>query len=164
MTAPPGFGHIPGVAIGDPFVDRIALSVAGVHRPRRAGIWGTQAEGARSIILNCAFVDDEDHGVTVLYTGSGARHPKTGRQIGDQTLTRGNLALAVSARRRLPVRVSRGAGRRVWEAPAEGYRYDGLYTVEDYYAETGLDGYRIWRFVLEAVPGESRAAPRLAGD
>ena len=151
------FGHVPGVEIGDPFADRVALSVAGVHRPRRAGIWGTQAEGAQSVILNCAFVDDEDHGDVVLYTGSGARHPKTGRQIGAQTLTRGNLALAVSARRQLPVRVSRGAGRGVWDAPAEGYRYDGLYRVEDYWEDTGADGYRIWRFRLAAVPGESYA-------
>ena len=156
-AAPPGFGHVPGVALGDLFDDRVALSVAGVHRPRRAGIWGTQAEGARSIILNCAFVDDEDWGATVLYTGSGARHPKTGRQIGDQTLTRGNLALAQSARRALPVRVSRGAGRRVWDPPIEGYRYDGLYHVTDYFDAVGEDGYKIWRFRLEAIVGESRA-------
>ncbi len=47
----------------------------------------------------------------------------------------------------------------VWEPPLEGYRYDGLYTVEDYYPDTGDDGYRIWRFRLEAVEGESRARP-----
>ena len=148
------FGHVPDVPVGAPFADRVALSAAGVHRPRRAGIWGTQDGGARSVVLTCAFVDDEDRGATVLYTGSGARHPKTGRQIGDQTLTRGNLALAVSARRRLPVRVSRGVGRGVWRPPAEGYRYDGLYTVEDYVSDTGADGYRIWRFRLAAVAGE----------
>ncbi|PAP78311.1 YDG/SRA domain-containing protein [Rubrivirga marina] len=147
------FGPVPGVPIGTLFDDRIALSVAGVHRPRRAGICGRATEGAESIILNCAFVDDEDRGATVLYTGSGARHPRTGRQIGDQSLTRSNLALAESARRRLPVRLSRGVGRGVWRPPEAGYRYDGLYTVEDYVADTGADGYRIWRFRLVAVPG-----------
>ena len=151
----PTFGHVAGVAIGDAFADRVALSAAGVHRPRRAGIWGTQTEGAQSIVLNCAFVDDEDRGQTVLYTGSGGRHPRTGHQITDQTLTRGNLALAVSARRGLPVRVSRGVGTRVWSPPPEGYRYDGLYRVEDYYEAVGRNGYRIWRFRLRAVPGES---------
>lgn len=153
------FGHVPGVAIGALFADRVALSVAGVHRPRRAGICGRASEGAESVILNGAFVDDEDRGDVVLYTGSGARHPRTGRQIGDQTLTRSNLALAQSARRGLPVRVSRGAGRRVVDPPAEGYRYDGLYRVVDYHPATGEDGYRIWRFRLEAVAGESRALP-----
>ena len=148
------FGHVPGVAVGARFPDRVALSAAGVHRPRRAGICGRAAEGAESLVLNCAFVDDQDGGDRILYTGSGARHPKTGRQIGDQTLTRSNLALAESARRRLAVRVSRGVGERVWSPPDEGYRYDGLYTVEDYYADTGRDGYRIWRFRLAAVPGE----------
>ena len=154
------FGHLPGLEVGALFADRVALSLAGVHRPRRAGICGRAKEGAESIILNCAFVDDEDRGDVVLYTGSGARHPRTGRQIGDQTLTRSNLALAESARRRLPVRVSRGVGARVWDPPLEGYRYDGLYTVEDYYPDTGDDGYRIWRFRLEAVEGESRPSSR----
>lgn len=156
------FGHIPGVAIGDTFEDRVALSLAGVHRPRRAGICGRAAEGAESIILNCAFVDDEDHGGTVLYTGSGARHPRTGRQIGDQTLTRTNLALAESGRQRLPVRVSRGVGRGVWNPPAAGYRYDGLYTVEDVWPDTGADGFRIWRFRLAAVGGEWVGGPHRA--
>ena len=50
--------------------------------------------------------------------------------------------------------MSRGAGRGVWNAPAQGYRYDGLYTVEDYFADTGADGFRVWRFRLAAVPGE----------
>ena len=153
------FGHVPGVPLGATFEDRVALAVAGVHRPRRAGICGTQEDGAESIILTCAFVDDVDHGTEVLYTGSGGRHPRTGRQISDQTLTRGNLALAVSARRGLPVRVSRGVGRGVWDPPAEGYRYDGLYRVTDYFDDVGLDGYRIWRFRLEAISGESRALP-----
>ncbi|MEM0964372.1 MAG: YDG/SRA domain-containing protein, partial [Bacteroidota bacterium] len=143
------FGHPPGVRLGARFADRVALSEAGVHRPRRAGIWGTQAEGAKSIILNCAFVDDEDRGAEVVYTGSGGRHPRTGRQIADQTLTRGNLALAVSARRGLPVRVSRGVGARVFAPPEAGYRYDGLYRVTDYWDDVGQDGYRIWRFRLE---------------
>ena len=149
------FGPPPGVAVGDVFADRVALSVAGVHRPRRHGIWGRQDEEAVSVVLNCAFVDDEDHGATVLYTGAGGRHPRTGRQIADQALARGNRALAVSARRKLPVRVSRGVGARVWQPPAEGYRYDGLYRVEAYWDEAGRDGYRIWRFRLAAVPGES---------
>lgn len=148
------FGHIPCVSVGALFDDRVALSLAGVHRPRRAGICGRAAEGAESIILNCAFVDDRDAGATVLYTGSGARHPRTGRQIGDQTLARSNLALAESARQQRAVRVSRGVGPGVWNPPVAGYRYDGLYRVDDYFPDTGADGYRIWRFRLAAVPGE----------
>ena len=56
------FGHVPGVAVGATFEDRVALAVAGVHRPRRAGICGRAGEGAESVILNCAFVDDVDEG------------------------------------------------------------------------------------------------------
>ena len=76
---PAVFGHVDGVAVGALFPDRVALSAAGVHRPRRAGICGRATEGAESVILNCAFVDDRDDGTTVLYTGSDARHIKTGR-------------------------------------------------------------------------------------
>ena len=48
-----------------------------------------------------------------------------------------------------------GVAERVWAPPASGYRYDGLYRVTDYGDDGGADGYRIWRFRLEAVPGES---------
>ena len=142
------FGHVPGVPLGAWFEDRVALSEAGVHRPRRAGICGRAADGAESIVLNCAFVDDVDRCDEVLYTGSGGRHPRTGRQISDQTLTRGNAALQTSLRAGLPVRVARGAGERVCDPPPSGYRYDGLYRVTDCWPDTGLDGFRIWRFRL----------------
>jgi len=31
-------------------------------------------------------------------------------------------------------------------APAAGYRYDGLYFVEDYWEDTGKAGFKIWRY------------------
>lgn len=149
------FGHVPGHPPGSLFEDRHDLAASGVHRARRAGIAGRAGEGATSVVLSGGYVDDEDRGDTIIYTGAGGRDPKTGRQVGDQTLTRTNLALATSARRGLPVRVVRGAHPDVHDAPEAGYRYDGLYRVADYWQEAGADGYRVWRFKLIRPPGAS---------
>jgi putative restriction endonuclease len=40
-------------------------------------------------------------------------------------------------------------------SPSSGYRYDGLFRVDEYWQETGKDGFRIWRFRLVAVDGET---------
>lgn len=80
--------------------------------------------------MSGGYEDDEDYGDTILYTGHGGNDPQTGRQTADQTLTRQNLALAVSADRGLPVRVLRGADGDPKHSPSSGYRYDGLYYVE----------------------------------
>lgn len=147
------FGHVPGFPPGSHFEDRQALAAAGVHRPPQAGICGRADEGAESIVLNGGYVDDEDLGDVVLYTGAGGNDRASGRQVADQTLTRTNRALATSLLAGLPVRVIRGA-RGAHAPPASGYRYDGLYRVADYWAETGLDGFRVWRFRLERIPDE----------
>ena len=68
------------------------------------------------------------HGDT--YPGQGGRDPSAGRQIADQTLSRGNLAIARSMREGHPVRVIRGAGHVSPISPTSGYRYDGLCRTE----------------------------------
>lgn len=145
------FGAIDGVPVGAVFEDRRDLAAAGVHRPLQAGICGKASEGAESIVLAGGYVDDEDRGDTVLYTGAGGRNPATGRQVTDQHLNGPNLALATSMLHGVPVRVVRKV--------EGGYRYDGLYTVTDYWPETGRDGFRVWRFRLDRLP-----APGLVGE
>src|SRR5262245_43226959 len=103
------FGHPPGVAVGTVFRDRRALSAAGVHRPPMAGSSGSGATGADSIVLSGGYEDDKDDGDVIEYTGHGGNDPATGQQVADQTLDRGNLALAHSCDAHLPVRVVRGA-------------------------------------------------------
>lgn len=146
---PRHFGHPIDVAPGMLFDSRIALSLAGVHRPRIAGISGSQSEGCDSIVYTDGYEDDEDYWDYVLYTGSGGRDRKTGLQIMDQELTNHNKALVLSGERDLPVRVSRGPKRGSPYAPEAGYRYDGLYHVKAWWAATGKRGYRVWRFRLE---------------
>lgn len=141
-------GEIVGVAPGTTFASRRELYDAGVHRQLQAGIVGSATTGAESIVLSGGYVDDEDYGSEVIYTGHGGRDPLTGRQIADQTFTRQNQALVTSCLQGLPVRVVRGAEHRSSHSPATGYQYDGLYRVESYWHSVGRDGFSICRFRL----------------
>ncbi len=155
------FGEIAGIRFGTIFEDRQALSVALVHRPTQAGISGSGAEGADSIVVSGGYEDDVDAGDEIIYTGHGGNDPQTRKQIADQTLTRGNLALAKSRVEGLPVRVIRGAHPGSSFAPPEGYRYDGLYYVADHWCEKGRSGYLIWRFKLVRDSSDGRLQPPL---
>jgi putative restriction endonuclease len=97
-----------------------------VHRPRVAGISGHGREGADSVVLAGGYEDVDDFGNEILYTGHGGANTLLG----------------------LPVRVIRGARLHSPYAPPAGYRYDGLYSVDEYWRERGRSGFRIWRFRL----------------
>jgi putative restriction endonuclease len=137
------FGHPFGVPVGTVFSSRKELRTAGVHGQNRAGISGTERDGADAIVISGGYEDDVDDGDTIVYTGQGGRDPNSGKQIEDQTLTRGNLALVVSRSKGLPVRVIRST--------PEGYRFDGLYRVDDAWHEPGRSGYLVWRYRLVAL-------------
>ena len=147
------FGHILGYPEGSGFGSRTELSEAGLHKPLIAGISGSGREGADSIVLSGGYEDDLDLGGVIIYTGHGGRDPDTGKQIANQTLTRGNLALAYNKLNGLPVRVIRGANHVSPYSPPAGYRYDGLYTVDDYWHEKGKSGYDVWRYRLVKLEG-----------
>jgi putative restriction endonuclease len=151
------FGHVPGYPEGSCFASRLELSQAGVHRPRIAGISGRGREGADSVVLAGGYENTQDFGNEILYTGHGGRDSKTGKQIGHQALTRGNLALATNKLLALSVRVIRGVRHHSAFSPSVGYRYDGLYAVDDYWRERGRSGFRIWRFRLVKLPIVSTA-------
>ena len=167
------FGHVAGYPRGSTFDSRAELSEAGVHRPLMAGISGSARDGADSIVLSGGYEDDRDLGDEIVYTGHGGRDPRTGAQVSDQTLSRANLALAKSSLEGLPIRVVRGSRHVSPHSPESGYRYDGLYVVDDYWHDIGESGFVIWRFRLLKIPdgpsapgrvdeerGEYSAAPR----
>jgi putative restriction endonuclease len=153
FSMPRIFGPIPGIAEGAVFASRAELSEAGVHRPLQGGISGSGNEGADSIVLSGGYEDDQDLGDEVIYTGHGGRDPETGRQIADQTLTVGNKALALNSTLGLPVRVIRGFEVHSPYAPQAGYRYDGLYRVEEFWHERGRSGFLVWRYRLVEADG-----------
>jgi putative restriction endonuclease len=157
------FGHIPGYPEGSCFATRAAVAAAGLHRPPVAGIAGSGQYGATSVVIAGGYEDTEDFGDVILYTGHGGRDPETGRQRADQTLTRGNRALACNRLHGLPVRLIRGARHPSPYAPEAGYRYDGLYMVEDYWREVGKSGFHIWRFRLRKVSAPAAPGACTAG-
>lgn len=153
MSAPV-FGHIAGHPVGTCFENRTELAKAGVHRHTQAGIAGTAREGADSIVLSGGYEDDQDFGDEIVYTGYGGRDPVTKRQVSDQPFDSWNYALARSSLDGHPVRVIRGEGHPSPSSPHSGYRYDGLFMVEDYWHETGRSGFRIWRYRLRKLPNQ----------
>lgn len=146
------FGDIDGVKEGDIFTDRKHLAAAGIHRPLQAGIDGNGKEGSSSIVLNGGYVDDEDSGDEIIYTGHGGNSPDTKRQIEDQSWSApGNKGLLISEMHGLPVRITRGAGHKSQFSPLKGYKYGGLYQIigRDYIE--GKDGFGICRFKLQKL-------------
>lgn len=142
MASERTYGEIPGYSPGSTFRNRDDLRASGVHRPNQAGICGG-SDGAESIVVSGGYVDDEDYGSEIIYTGQGGNDPTTKRQTADQQLTRGNLGLARSQIDGNPVRVVRGAAGDPVHSPKAGLRYDGLFRVVDHWLDTGKDGFKI---------------------
>ena len=146
------FGEVDGVEVGALFASYADLNQAKVHTQTQAGISGSQTEGAESIVVSGGYEDDQDFGDEIIYTGQGGRDA-SGKQIADQTLTRGNLALAKNELEGLPVRVIRGAHKGNQFAPSVGYRYDGLYRVDSHWTEKGKSGFSMCRYKLVKLNG-----------
>ena len=144
----PVFGHVGSYRPGDMFRNRIDLALSGVHRPRRAGVCGTQQLGAESIVLAGQYEDDDFSEAEIRYSGNGGRDPKTGRQTTNQIATGTNLALLRSEETGRPTRVLR-------KVPAEDggpdvYRYEGLYRVVGSSFGPGKSGFKV--YVLRLRP------------
>lgn len=145
------YGEIPEYPVGSTFASRAEVQRAGVHRPGQAGICGTGAFGAESIVVSGGYIDDEDLGDLIIYTGHGGQDDRK-RQVADQTFEdSGNSALLTSSLTGEPVRVIRGAHAGSAHAPLTGFRYDGLYRVVDAWQQRGYHGYRVCRFRLIKV-------------
>ena len=150
------FGEVLEYPPGSTFASRRAVSEAGVHRPLMAGISGTKAEGANSVVVSGGYEDDEDAGDLIRYTGMGGNDPATKKQIADQTLDQpGNAGLVTSQLEGLPVRVTRGTNGDPMYSPSSGFRYDGLFRVADHWTKIGKGGFRIWQFLLERIEGDA---------
>ena len=152
-------GEIEGVQPGHFFPNRRSLHDAGVHRALQKGI-GAAGE---SIVLSGGYIDDIDEGDIIIYTGEGGRDQRTGRQVADQTMTRGNLALSRHYQEGNPIRVCRGSTLDSPHAPQSGYTYAGLYRIENCWNEVGTDGFLIWRYPLVKIPSAESCHIRPVG-
>jgi E3 ubiquitin-protein ligase UHRF1 len=94
-----------------------------------AGIAGDPDTGAWSVVVSNAGYGgiDKDEGDVITYSAPGAFDTKAKKA---DTEGRGAKCLLASFATKKPVRVLRG--QTPWKsAPFSGYRYDGLYTVEE---------------------------------
>jgi putative restriction endonuclease len=148
------FGEIEGISVGTEFASRAELAASGIHPPTQAGISGSSAEGADSIVVSGGYEDDEDYGDYVIYGGQAGSGPNNKHQAADAELNRGNLSLVISYNKGLPVRVTRGLGSR-----QHTYRYDGLYLVERWWADRGKSGFKIFRFALRKLDDRPISTP-----
>ena len=142
----PIFGHMGSCRPGDTFRNRIDLAMSGVHRPRRAGVCGTQILGAESIVLAGQYEDDDFSEAEIRYSGNGGRDPKSGRQVTDQISTGTNLALLKSVETGRPVRVLRKVP--ALDGGPDVYRYEGLYRVVGSSFGPGKSGFKVYAFRL----------------
>ena len=149
------FGHIEGYPEGSVFKDRKQIKSAGLHKYPINGISRVLGVGCDCIVLNAGYVDDEDNGTEIIYTGEGGREGEgQTKHTFDQPFTKGNYDLSRNSLSGLPVRIIRGPKLRNSEYKTNNnYRYDGLYYVENYWAEEGKDGFRVWRYRLVKKDG-----------
>lgn len=156
-------GAIPGVCIGDVFLYRMELCVVGLHGQPQAGIdylpGSMSMNGepiATSVIVSGGYEDDDDQGDVITYTGHGGQD-KNSRQVCDQKLEGGNLAMERSKHYGIEVRVIRGV-RCEGAASATGklYVYDGLYTIDECWFDVGKSGFGVFKYKLSRIEGQPK--------
>ncbi|XP_031255904.1 histone-lysine N-methyltransferase, H3 lysine-9 specific SUVH4 isoform X2 [Pistacia vera] len=158
-------GDIPGINVGHQFYSRSEMVAVGFHSHWLNGIdymgmsYGRvykqyQFPLAVAIVLSGMYEDDLDNAEDVIYTGQGG-HDLTGnkRQIQDQVLERGNLALKNCVEQNVPVRVIRGL-KSSTSYTGKVYTYDGLYKVVQYWAEKGISGFTVFKYRLRRLEGQ----------
>ncbi|KAK7317760.1 hypothetical protein RJT34_02251 [Clitoria ternatea] len=157
-------GAIPGIFVGDLFLFRMELCVVGLHGQIQAGIDylpGSMSPNgepiATSVIVSGGYEDDMDDGEVIVYTGHGGQEKNSSRQVCDQKLESGNLALERSMRHGIEVRVIRGM-RYEGSASASGkvYMYDGLYKIVDCWFDVGKSGFGVFKFKLWRIEGQPK--------
>ncbi|GAB2225959.1 hypothetical protein Droror1_Dr00021740 [Drosera rotundifolia] len=159
------FGSIPGVVVGHQFYSRAEMCALGFHshwlngidymgQSRNKEYSGYTFPIAVAIVLSGQYEDDVDNSEDVVYTGQGGNNLLGDkRQVRDQVMQRGNLALKNSMDQCLPVRVIRGHDSKS-SYVGRAYTYDGLYKIVQYWPEKGVSGYTVYKFRLKRLEGQ----------
>lgn len=131
------------------FASRKELYEAGLHNSYQKGI-GRSKDGTSymSIVLSGGYIDDDDNGDVIVYTGEGGRDPVSGRQVSDQEILGGNKNLVAAFEEGIPVYVTRGSSHKSAYSPNVGYEFVGEYIITEHWIEKGRDGFNIVRFKL----------------
>ncbi|XP_039284672.1 uncharacterized protein LOC111047469 [Nilaparvata lugens] len=153
------YGGIEGVAIGDWWLTSRECWHAGVHRPPNTSAFlHCGPQGAYSITLSdqCS-ADDVDGGDRFTLSTGGKGAADTGSN--EQTLSFDTVTLVASKESGNPIRLVRTHKLKSAYAPDIGYRYDGLYEVENYWVATSLDGATVYKFLFRRLGEQSGQAP-----
>lgn len=156
-------GVVPGVEVGDIFFFRMELCLIGLHAPCMAGIdyMGLKISQdeepvAVSIVSSGGYEDNVEDGDVLIYSGQGGNIYRKDKEIMDQKLERGNLALEKSLHRGNDVRVIRGM-KDVANTTGKVYVYDGLYKIQGSWVEKGKSGCNVFKYKLVRLPGQPEA-------
>ncbi|XAR55835.1 Histone-lysine N-methyltransferase [Bertholletia excelsa] len=156
-------GTVPGVEVGDIFFFRMELCLVGLHAPSMAGIDYMSVKLSQdeeplavSIVSSGGYEDNVENGDFLIYSGHGGNLYRKDRDIADQKLERGNLALEKSLHRGNEVRVVRGI-KDVANITGKVYLYDGLYKIQESWVEKGKSGCNVFKYKLIRLPGQPEA-------
>ncbi|KAL9252602.1 Histone-lysine N-methyltransferase, H3 lysine-9 specific SUVH1-like protein [Drosera capensis] len=161
-------GAVPGVEIGDIFFFRMELCAVGLHSPSMAGIDFMTVKGemgedtiAVSIVSSGGYEDDAEDTDVLIYTGQGGNlgvgaNLRRDKEVTDQKLVRGNLALDRSSRKRNEIRVVRGI-RDPFNPLTKVYVYDGLYKIQEAWVEKTKVGAHSFKYKFVRLPGQLSA-------
>ncbi|CAI5466467.1 unnamed protein product, partial [Closterium sp. Yama58-4] len=154
-------GPVPGVRVGDRFFARAEMVAVGLHRHWLNGIdIIPQAESpydksiAVAVVVSGGYEDDEDEASRIWYTGQGGNDLLgTRKQVANQVLRAGNLALMNSIKVKNDVRVIRGHKCKKSDT-GRAFTYDGLYKVKQHQYVRGEQGFFVYKFLLVRNPGQ----------
>lgn len=156
LKIPKTIGPVDGVEVGDRFDFRLQLMIMGIHSFIIRGIDYIQlAHGqllATCVVATEGYFDKMVMQEEILYTGEGGTFDPKGKDVKDQELKRGNLALKNSMDAQNYVRVVRGiksSGKK-----STTFIYDGLYKVVECYKERGSTRKMQLKFRLVRCPGQ----------
>ncbi|XP_062155904.1 histone-lysine N-methyltransferase, H3 lysine-9 specific SUVH4-like isoform X2 [Alnus glutinosa] len=165
---PKKIGHLPGIDIGHQFFSRAEMVAVGLHGHWLTGIdyIGESCKMkeyqnftlplAVSIVLSGQYEDDVDNSEEVVYTGQGGNNLLGNkRQIKDQVMCRGNLALKNNMDQDVCVRVIRGH-KCASSYTRKVYTYDGLYKVDHFWKERGVAGFIVFKYRLKRIEGQPK--------
>ncbi|KAK6127173.1 hypothetical protein DH2020_039084 [Rehmannia glutinosa] len=138
------------------------LCIVGLHAPSMAGIdymsvklTMDEEPVAVSIVSSGGYDDAGDDSDVLIYSGQGGVQRRDG-QMFDQKLERGNLALEKSLHRANDVRVVRGIKDLAYTT-GKIYVYDGLYKIQESWAEKNKSGCNVFKYKLVRAPGQPEA-------
>jgi hypothetical protein len=145
-------GAIPGVEPGHMFATKAHAASLGVHKAIYKGIHSKVGYPTESIAMGGGYVDDEDRGNDIWYTGEGGLN-SAGTQVFNQKMSPTNITLAVAAEVGTPIRVIRKQG-----DTARGtlsWVYDGLYQVLEWKRASSIAGPVVFKFLMRRLASET---------